>query len=81
MTNPAYRADAKEMLTVTEVCRQLGVGRTKFYNLINKGELSVVNVNPAPKKLVGQRGPRRSIRVRQSAVDEYKDRNTITVAP
>ena len=78
MTQPTTSDRAAGMLTVNEVCGQLGIGKTKFYDLINKGELEAVNVNPAPKRLVGERGPRRSLRVEQSAVDAYKARNRVS---
>jgi predicted DNA-binding transcriptional regulator AlpA len=77
MTNTTTETGAKVMLTVAEVCGQLGIGRTKFYTLVNRGELAAVDVNAAPKRLVGQRGPRRSIRVAQSVVDAFKSRNQV----
>lgn len=77
MTNPTTEA-APRMLTVAEVCDQLGIGRTKFYTLVNRGELTAIDVNAAPaKRRVGERGPRRSIRVAQSVVDDFKKRNTV----
>jgi excisionase family DNA binding protein len=75
MTNPT--ATTPVMLTVAEVCVQLGIGRTKFYTLINRGELVAVDVNAAPKRRVGERGPRRSIRVEQSVVTAFKERNQV----
>lgn len=65
------------MLTVREVCDQLGIGRTKFYALVRSGELSAINVNPAPRRRVGQPGPRPSIRVEQADVDAFKARNQL----
>lgn len=77
MTNPTAEPAGDPMLTVAEVCKQLGIGRTKYYDLVRKGELVAVNVNPGPKRLVGQPGPRRSIRVRQSVVDAFEERNKV----
>jgi len=77
MTNPTTETGAKVMLTVAEVCEQLGIGRTKFYTLVNRGEITAVDVNAAPKRRVGERGPRRSIRVEQSVVDAFKSRNQV----
>lgn len=66
------------MLTSAEVMRQLGIKRTKFYDLLRAGELTAVNVNPAAvKRHVGERGPRRSIRIAKSEVDAFKARNRI----
>lgn len=73
MTQTTERPEADCMVTVAEACRQLGIGRTTFYKLVNTRELEAVNLNAAaPKRLVGQSGPRRSIRVPQSAIDAYK---------
>jgi len=66
------------MLTSAEAMAQLGIKKTKFYKLIRTGELKVHNINPAPKRLVGERGPRRSIRIEQAEIDDFKARNCVT---
>jgi predicted DNA-binding transcriptional regulator AlpA len=77
MTNPTTAPGAR-MLTVAEVCEQLGIKRTKFYTLVNRGELTAIDVNAAPaKRRVGERGPRRSIRIEQAVVDAFKARNQV----
>jgi excisionase family DNA binding protein len=68
------------MVTVTEVCAQLGIGKTKFYDLVNKGELAVHDVSgsdrePGPARK-GQR--RRSIRVQQADVDAFLMRTRVS---
>jgi excisionase family DNA binding protein len=68
------------MITVTEVCAQLGVGKTKFYDLVNKGELAVHDVSgsgtePGPNRK-GHR--RRSIRVQQADVDAFLMRSRVS---
>lgn len=67
------------MLTVNETCAALGIGRTQFYKLVNSGELQAVNVSPgAPKRRVGEPGRRRSIRVPQSEIDAFLERNKLS---
>lgn len=72
--------DAGRMLTVNEACDYIGVKRTKFYALLASGEFAgVVNVNPgAARKRVGEKGPRRSLRVPQSTLDAFNKRNAVT---
>jgi predicted DNA-binding transcriptional regulator AlpA len=68
------------MLTVNEVCAQIGIGRMTFYKLVNTGALTAINVNPAATaaKRLGERGPRRSLRVQQSEVTAFLKRNSVT---
>jgi len=72
MTQQTTQSQPSSGLTVTEVCDQLGIGKTKFYDLINKGELVAFDINGAPKRRVGESGRRRSLRVDQAEVDRYK---------
>jgi excisionase family DNA binding protein len=76
MTQQATEPQATRMVTVNEVCEQLNIGRTKFYDLVNKGELPIYdlsgsNRNPGPARR-GER--RRVIRVDQADVDALKAR-------
>jgi excisionase family DNA binding protein len=68
------------MVTVASVCGQLGIGKTKFYDLVNKGELPVHDVSgsdaePGPARR-GQR--RRAIRVQQADVDAFLKRTRVS---
>lgn len=68
-----------QLITVAAAARQLGVGKTKMYELINSGEIAVVNL-PTPggksaRRLVGERGPRPSVRVPQGEVDRFIERH------
>lgn len=68
------------MVTVREVCEQLDIGRTKFYDLVNKGELKVHDIsgsdrNPGPAKR-GER--RRCIRVMQADIDAFLMRTRVS---
>jgi excisionase family DNA binding protein len=60
------------MVTVVEACDQLGIKKTKFYELIRKGELEAVDINGVGKRHIGEPGRRRSIRVPQAEIDRFK---------
>jgi excisionase family DNA binding protein len=69
------------MVTAAEACTQLRIGKTKFYDLINKGELIAVDVSGGPPKeprRVGQTGRRRSLRVPQSEINAFLARNKVS---
>lgn len=57
---------------MAEVMTQLGIKKTKFYDLIRKGQLHAFDINGVEKRQVGQCGPRRSLRVDQAEVDRFK---------
>jgi len=78
MTQQPAESQPSRMVTVVEVCEQLGIGKTKFYDLVNKGELAVIDINGVGKRLPGEIGRRRSIRVEQTAVDAFKARNRVS---
>ena len=64
------------LVTVNEVCEQLGIKKTKFYALVYKGELATYDLSgsgrgPGPAKK-GER--RRVIRVAQADIDAYLER-------
>ena len=80
MTQPATDAADPRMLTAAEVCAQLRIGKTKFYELLNKGELYAIDVSGgAPKgpRRVGQTGRRRSLRVPQSEIGRASCRERV----
>ena len=56
------------LLTSAEVREQLGIGTTKFYKLVDAGELTPVRL-PSPT------GARRELRFEQSEIDAFIDRN------
>lgn len=72
MTQRATAPQPSPALTVTEACVQLGIKKTKFYELIRKGELHAVDINGVGKRRIGEPGPRRSLRVDQAEVDRFK---------
>lgn len=81
MTQQATGSQPSRMVTVAEVCEQLGIGKTKFYALINAGELAAVDVSPnkpkAPRR-VGETGHRRALRVEQAEIDRFKKERAVT---
>jgi len=76
MTQQATETLAPRMVTVIEVCAQLGIGKTKFYDLVNKGELPIYDLSGSGRgpgaTRKGER--RRVIRVDQADVDAYLTR-------
>ena len=69
------------MVTAAEACTQLGIGKTKFYDLINKGELTAVDLSPgapARSRRVGEKGKRRVLRVAQAEIDRYLAERAVT---
>lgn len=73
-------SDEDRMLTVSQVCAQIGIGRMTFYKLVSSGELDAININPAATgpKPFGAPGPRRTLRVRQSEVTAFIERNKVS---
>lgn len=65
------------MVTVVDACEQLGIKKTKFYELINTGELAAVDINGVEKRPVGQTGRRRSLRVKQAEIDRFLRERTV----
>lgn len=78
MTQQATESQQSRGLTVTEVCGQLGIGKTKFYDLIRKGELVAFDLNGVAKRRIGETGRRRSLRVEQAEVDRFKRESLVT---
>lgn len=77
MTDTSPESDP--LFTVTEACELLHIGRSKFFRLVREGSLTAINVNPAAKyKRVGDRGPKRILRVAQSEIDRFKKDNSVT---
>ena len=74
MTQQATEPQPSRLIKVSEAIAQLGIGRTKFYELLHQGEFTVYNLNSAPRGPV-QKGQRRpAIRVDQAEVDAYRGR-------
>jgi predicted DNA-binding transcriptional regulator AlpA len=75
MTQQATEPPPSRLIKVSEAIAQLGIGRTKFYELCQQGEFSVFNLNSgAPRGPVRKGQKRPSIRVDQAEVDAYKAR-------
>lgn len=66
------------MVTVVEAMDQLGIKKTKFYELVNSGELRAVDINGVEKRPVGQTGRRRSLRVSQAEIDRFLRERAVT---
>jgi excisionase family DNA binding protein len=73
-------SEADRLVTKAEACKLLGIRHTTFYKLINRGELTAIDVSGAPKRLIGQPGPRRSLRVALSEIEAFKTRHEITTS-
>lgn len=71
MTQQATEPQPSRMVTVTEACDQLGIKKTKFYELIRKGELAAVDINGVEKRRIGEPGRRRSLRVSQAEIGRF----------
>ncbi len=70
------------MVTVAEACRQLGISKVKFYELLNGGHIATVLL-PTPggardKRRVGHGGPRASRRIEQAEINAFIERNRQT---
>lgn len=81
MTQTATETADAAMLTAAEVCTQLGIGKTKFYDLINKGDLAAHDLSPgspARSRRVGEKGKRRVLRVTQAEVNRYLAERAVT---
>jgi excisionase family DNA binding protein len=72
MTQQSTESQPSRGLTVIEACDQLGIKKTKFYELIRRGELTAVDINHVGKRNVGETGRRRSLRVDQAEIDRFK---------
>lgn len=66
------------MVTVVEAMDQLGIKKTKFYELVNTGELAAVDINGVAKRRVGETGRRRSLRVSQAEIDRFLAERAVT---
>ena len=79
------------MVTVAETCRQLGISKVKFYELMNGGHIATVVLpttdrpsrpaaqggTPGGKRPVGHGGSRASRRVEQTEIDAFIKRNRV----
>jgi hypothetical protein len=74
MTQQATESQAPQMVTAAEARAQLKIGKTKFYDLINAGELHAHDISPnrpsGPRR-VGDKGHRRVLRISQAEIDRY----------
>ncbi len=84
MTAPATEETPDEMpgmVTVAEACRQLGISKVKFYELLNGGHIATVLPTPGGgrgKRRVGHGGPRASRRIEQAEINAFIERNRET---
>lgn len=78
MTQQATEAPPEKLITVGNARGQLGIGRTKFYELVRKGVFTTYNLNAdAPRGPIRKGQPRPMIRVDQAEVDAYKARSRV----
>jgi excisionase family DNA binding protein len=59
------------LLTAAEVCELLSIGRTRFYELVNSGELQAVTLPPRP----GTKRAKGGKRVALSEIQDFIKRN------
>lgn len=61
------------MLTVAEAREQIGVGASKFYELIREGVIEAHDLNRVEGQYAapGRPGKRRALRVSQAEIDRY----------
>lgn len=64
---------APKLLTSAEVRAQLGIGTTKFYELVASGELAVIRI-PSPT------GRRQELRIEPSELAAFIERNRVGTA-
>jgi predicted DNA-binding transcriptional regulator AlpA len=78
MTQQATEPQPLRLVTVGEVCEQLAIGRTKFYELCQQGAFTVYNLNSsAPRGPVRKGQKRPAIRVDQAEIDAYLIRSKV----
>jgi predicted DNA-binding transcriptional regulator AlpA len=68
------------MVGVDEACALLGVGKSKFYELIRTGELEAVDINNVAGQYArpGERGGRRrALRVEEAEISRFKRQRTV----
>jgi predicted DNA-binding transcriptional regulator AlpA len=73
MTQQATESQSSRMLTVAEARGQIGVGASKFYELIREGAIEAVDLNRVQGEYArpGRPGKRRALRVSQAEIDRY----------
>jgi hypothetical protein len=73
MTQQATEPQASRMLAVEEALTQLGIGRSKFYELIRQGRLKATDLNHVEGQYAapGRPGKRRCLRVSQAEINRY----------
>ena len=73
MTQQATEQQQSRMLTVSEARGQIGVGASKFYELIREGVIEAVDLNKVAGQYArpGIPGRRRALRVSQAEIDRY----------
>lgn len=64
-------------LTVDQACTALGIGKSKIYELLRRGEIKAFDINGVEKRRVGQPGRRRSLRIEQAEIDRFKKERQI----
>lgn len=79
MTQQATEPQQSRMVTVVDACDQLGIKKTKFYALVNTGELAAVDINGVEKRRVGETGRRRSLRVSQAEINRFLAERAVRV--
>lgn len=79
MTQTTTETAQRRLRTVAEACEQLGIGRTTFYDLVNKGELPVYDLSGSGRDPgVAKKGERRRmVRVDQTDIDAFIERSRV----
>jgi predicted DNA-binding transcriptional regulator AlpA len=70
MTTAETGQQTPKLVSVAEACGQLGIGKVKFYELMNAGEFGETVSLPSPT------GARPGRRIKQAGIDAFIERNS-----
>lgn len=79
MTQQATESQQSRMVGVNEAIGLLGLGKSKFYELIRTGELVAVDLNNVKGQYAapGRPGKRRCLRVARAEIDRFLAERTV----
>lgn len=76
---PLLAGQRHRLLTIAEASEQLGIGKTRLYELIHAGEIATIELptsSGAPgRRYVGDTGAKASRRIEQTEVDAFIERH------
>jgi predicted DNA-binding transcriptional regulator AlpA len=76
---PMLPGQRQRLITVAQAAEQLGIGKTRLYELIHAGEIATIEL-PSPsgapgRQYVGETGAKASRRIEQAEVDAFIERH------